>query len=256
VVRDPSSSDGQFVQSLARGLSVMLVLDSPEPRTVSDVARAAAISRAATRRLLFTLERLGYVRQSAGRFALTPQVLRLGHAYLSGLALPQVVQPHLERLVGSVGESASVAILDGNELVYVARVPVRRLMTEAISVGARFPAHATAMGRVLLADLGPGALAGHDHLVGEVEAIRRRGWALVDGELDPGLRSIAAPIHGRQAVVAAINLSARSATDTVLKMRERLLPPLLETAAAIERDLAVGAGDDRDHKVNSRATAE
>lgn len=245
-----------FVRSLERGLLVIRALSAPDPRTLSEVARDTGLSRAAARRFLLTLEDLGYVQQSAGRFSLAPQVLDLGYAFLSSLTLPEVAQPHLERLVERVHESSSVSILDGSEVVYVARVPTRRIMTVSISVGTRFPAHATSMGRVLLAGLGPDALAAvldgaelealtgvtittRARLEEALDRVRRQGWALVDQELEPGLRSIAAPIRdagGR--VVAAVNLSVQASTTPVTEMRRALLPPLLDAAAAITGDLA------------------
>src|SRR3954454_18145047 len=162
----PSSStseapgrDPVFVQSLERGLAVVRALSAPDPQTLSDIARATGLSRAAARRFLLTLERLGYVRREHGRFALTPRVLELGFAYLSSLTLPEVAQPHLARLVEAVHESSSVSVLDGTDVVYVARVPTRRIMTVTIAVGTRLPAHVTSMGRVLLAGLDPAARA-------------------------------------------------------------------------------------------------
>lgn len=247
--------DRQFVQSLERGLSVIRALSAPEPQTLSDVARATGLTRAASRRFLLTLQQLGYVHLSGTRFQLTPQVLELGYAYLSSLTLPEVAQPHLERLVEEIHESSSVSVLDGTDVVYVARVPTRRIMRVAISVGTRFPAYATSMGRVLLAGLDPDALdavlADTDlvaltpqtihktaALRAELARVREQGYALVDQELEAGLRSIAAPIHARTgAVVAAINVSAH-ATRTVEDVKTALLPPLLATAAAVERDLA------------------
>jgi IclR family pca regulon transcriptional regulator len=150
---EPPARDSGFVQSLQRGLAVIRALSAPEPQTLSDVGRSTGLSRAAARRFLLTLERLGYVAQEHGRFALTPQVLELGYAYLSSLTLPEVAQPHLAALVERVHESSSVSVLDGADVVYVARVPTRRIMTVSINVGTRFPAHATSMGRVLLAGL-------------------------------------------------------------------------------------------------------
>src|SRR5918911_2427201 len=147
--------DSAFVQSLERGLAVIRALSDPEPQTLSDVARATGLSRAAARRFLLTLERLGYVRQRDARFALTPRVLELGYAYLSSFTLPEVAQPHLERLVEQVHESSSVSVLDGADVVYVARVPTRQIMRVTINVGTRCPAYATSMGRVLLAGLDP-----------------------------------------------------------------------------------------------------
>jgi IclR family pca regulon transcriptional regulator len=254
----PPARDRQFVQSLERGLSVIRALSAPEPQTLSEVARVAGLTRAAARRFLLTLQQLGYVHSSDGRFALTPQVLELGYAYLSSLTLPEVAQPHLERLVEQVHESSSVSVLDGGDVVYVARVPTRRIMTVAISVGTRFPAHVTSMGRVLLAGLEPPALdavlaradlrpltertiTSEDRLRKELDRVRKQGWALVDQELEAGLRSIAAPIHDRAGhVVAAVNVSSHASRTSLDEIRAGLLPPLLDTARAIERDLAAG----------------
>jgi IclR family pca regulon transcriptional regulator len=258
-VSGPTERDGAFVQSLERGLLVIRALNAPEPRALSDVARATSISRAAARRFLLTLEQLGYVRQTSGRFALTPRVLELGYAYLSSLTLPEVAQPHLQRLVEQVQESSSVSVLDGDDVVYVARVPTRRIMSVTISVGTRFPAYATSMGRVLLAGLPDDevdaklaradlrkltarTITSVDDLRDEIERVRRQGYAIVDEELEAGLRSIAAPVRDAAgAVSAAVNLSAQASRTTVADMKRRLLPRLRETAAAIERDLGAGA---------------
>jgi len=253
---DAVASRGQFVQSLSRGLAVIRALNSAEPMSLSDVARASELSRASARRFVLTLEELGYVQQqSAGRFALTPRVLELGFAYLSALGLPEVAQPHMERLVGKVRESSSVSVLDGESVVYVARVPTRRIMNVVINVGTRFPAYATSMGRVLLAGLDQEVCAelldqielvplAHDtittrsELEAELERVRLAGYAIVDQELESGLRSVAAPIRDRRdRVIAAINLAVHAPRVTVAEIRETLLGPLLETAAAIERDL-------------------
>jgi IclR family pca regulon transcriptional regulator len=252
--------DGAFVQSLARGLVVIRALSSPEPQALSEVARTTGLSRAAARRFLLTLEQLGYVRQAAGRFALTPRVLELGYAFLSSLSLPEVAQPHLERLVEQVQESSSVSVLDGDDVVYVARVPTRRIMSVTISVGTRFPAYATSMGRVLLAGLPDeevdAALAradlrrltartitSHEALREQIARVRRQGYAIVDEELEAGLRSVAVPIDDAAGgVAAAVNLSVQASRTSVADLRRRLLPPLLEAAAAIERDLGASAG--------------
>lgn len=257
---ETATRDDAFVQSLERGLLVIRALSLPRSRSLSDVARDTGLSRATVRRFLLTLHHLGYVRESQGRFALTPRVLELGYAYLSSLSLPEIAEPHLERLVEQVHESSSVSVLDGSDVVYVSRVPMRRIMTVAISVGTRFPAYATSMGRVLLAGLEDGALAAilnrtelapltnrtitaREKLEQELVRVRRQGWALVDQELEPGLRSIAAPIRSaRGTVTAAINLSVPTSTTSVTGMK-RLLPTLLEAAGEIERDLAEGRGD-------------
>lgn len=251
--------DRQFVQSLERGLEVIRALSAPGAgRTLSEVARATGLTRASARRFLLTLERIGYVRSEDRRFVLTPRVLELGYAFLSSLTLPQIAQPHLRDLVQRIHESSSVSVLDGAEIVYVAREPTRRIMTVAISVGTRFPAYATSMGRVLLAGLDgadleaflraleptsltPSTITDKRRLRREIEQVRRQGWALVDQELEDGLRSVAAPLHNPEGtVVAAINVSTHASRRTPAAIRRDLLPPLLGTAAAIDRDLAAG----------------
>jgi IclR family pca regulon transcriptional regulator len=246
-----------FVQSLERGLSVVRALSEPGPGlTLADVARETGLTRAAARRFLLTLEDLGYVRAADRRFSLTPRVLELGYSFLSSLTLPEIAQPHLRELVGQVHDSSSVCVLDGTEIVYVAREPTQRIMTVAIAIGTRFPAYATSMGRVLLAGLDDDELdpffervqlkpltqetvTGEDQLRRELRRVRRQGWALVDQELEDGLRSIAAPIRDpRGEVVAAVNLSTAASRRTLESIRRELLPPLRETAARIERDLA------------------
>ncbi len=232
-------------------------LSAPGPGlTLADVARATGLTRAAARRFLLTLEDLGYVRSEDRRFRLTPRVLELGYSFLSNLTLPDVAQPHLRELVQRVGESSSVSILDGTEIVYVAREPTRRIMTVAIAVGTRFPAYATSMGRVLVAGLSDAELASYldrlrlrpltagtltdaGALRAEVLRTRRQGWALVDQELEDGLRSIAVPIRDRSgAVVAAVNLSTHASRRTLEGIRRDLLGELLDTAGRIEADLA------------------
>ena len=249
-------SDPDFVQSLARGLAVIRAFDAEHPElALSEVARRTDMPPAAARRFLRTLEALGYVRASGRIFALTPRVLELGFSYLSALSLPETMQPHLERLSRAVQESVSAAVLAGTEIVYVARVPTRRIMTVGITIGTRFPAHATSMGRVLLASLPeeavasvlaqdpPRALTGRtivdtDDLLAELGRVKEQGWALVDGELEIGLRSVAVPVHGRDgSVVAAVNVSTSATRDSLEELRDRHLPLLREAQDAIEADL-------------------
>src|SRR5271155_5109197 len=149
-----AARDSDFVHSLDRGLAVIRAFGPDRERlSLSEVARATGLTRAAARRFLLTLVKLGYVRNDGREFSLRPRVLELGYAYLSGLALPEVAAPHLEELVARLHESSSISVLDGHQIVYVARVPTKRIMTVAISVGTRFPAYATSMGRGLLAAL-------------------------------------------------------------------------------------------------------
>ena len=148
------SRNSDFVQSLERGLAVIRAFDAEHRElALSDVARATGLTRAAARRFLLTLVKLGYVNFADGRFSLRPRVLELGYAYLSSLTLPEVAQPHMEALVAKVNESSSISVLDDLEVVYVVRVPTRRIMSITLSVGTRLPAYATSMGRVLLANL-------------------------------------------------------------------------------------------------------
>lgn len=253
---DDSDGPAEVVQAFVRGLAVIRSFDAENSElTLSDVARRAGVTRAAAGRFLRTLQSLGYVRNDGRSFALTPRVLELGYSYLSALSLPEVAQPHLEALSRDVGESASAAVLDGTEIVYVARVPVRRIMSVGITVGTRFPAAVTSMGRVLLAaasiderdrilDAGPvtprtpRTLTDPAAVRQELDRVRTQGWARVDGELEPGLQSLAAPVHGRDgAVVAAINLSMASGRYPEVEVTDRLITALLAAARDIEADL-------------------
>lgn len=248
--------DSDFVQSLARGLAVICTFDKNNAElTLSEVAARTGVTRATARRFLLTLTRLGYVRTDGRLFSLTPRILELGYAYLSALSLPEVAEVHLEALVAEVGESSSVSVLDGDDVVYVARVPVSRIMTVSISVGTRFPAFATSMGRVLLAGLPDEDLDAYlnkvvlDQLttrtVGtpaalrtEISKVRAQGFSLVDQELEEGLRAVAAPIRDRAGrIVASLNISAHASRNSLESMRRNLIPPLLAAAARISADL-------------------
>ena len=256
VSADAPARDGNFVQSLDRGLAVIRAFDAQHPRlNLSEVARATGLTRAAARRFLLTLVQLGYVRVEGREFSLRPRVLELGYSYLSGLTLPELAQPHLESLVSRVDESSSVSVLDGDDVVYVARVHTKRIMTVMITVGTRFPAYATSMGRVLLAGLPDGELTEYlaraqlapltsrtvtdaATLRALLDRVRAKGYALVDQELEEGLRSAAAPVRNRAGeVVAAVNLSVGANRTSLRQFEEEFVPPLLETAAQISRDL-------------------
>lgn len=252
-----SAPSTDFVQSLARGLTVIRVFDGePAELSLAEVARRADIPRAAARRFLRTLEQLGYVRATAdARFRLTPRVLELGYGYLSSLSLPEIVQPHLDALSHRIGESVSVSVLDGSDIVYVARAAARRIMSVRITIGTRLPAFATSMGRVLLAGMPEGVVAellGSELLVAYtrrttvdvaglkrvLDTVRDRGWAMVDGELEDGLRSIAVPLRGRDgAVIAALNVSTSAARGLADEVRAELLPNLQRTAQLIDDEL-------------------
>jgi len=255
VARGRGESD--FVQSLQRGLAVIRAFDAEHPAlTLSEVARVTGLARAAARRFLLTLVDLGYVRVEEGRlFRLSPRVLELGRPYLASLTLPEIAQPHLADLVAAVRESATVAVLDGDEIVYVAHVAAKRIMSIQITIGDRDPAYATSLGRVLLAGqseawlqdywrsgrfaaITPRTIAAPERLRSELGRVRRQGFALVDQELEEGLRALAAPIHdGNGNVVAAVNVAVHTSRWSVEAIRLELLPRLLETAKAIHHDL-------------------
>lgn len=247
-----------FVQSLERGLAVIKAFDAEDRElTLSDVARKTGLTRAAARRFLHTLVALGYVRSDKRMFSLRPRVLELGYAYLSGLSLPEVAQPHLEELTAAVHESTSISVLDGGMVVYVARVAAKRIMAVGITVGTRFPAHATSMGRVLLAyapkpwlddylanvDLQPSTrrtITSRERLAEVLAQVRREDYALVDQELEEGLRSIAVPLRDpRGTVIAAMNVSTHVSRSDITTVRAELLPPLRRTVEAIEADLRI-----------------
>lgn len=244
---DPPDSE-HFVSALARGLAVIEAFgNGREALTLSEVARRADISRAAARRLLLTLVTLGYAAFDGKLFSLRPRVLALGFAYLSSVSAWDVAQPLLQELVRETGESGSAAVLDGQDIVHVIRMPsARRLMSITVKAGDRLPAHASAMGRVLLAALPPAELdawfegARLDPItartVTDPQALRRilasvraQGWAEVDGELDIGLKALAVPVTDRDGVVVgAIALSTLSAGPGPAGARRATANPLLE----------------------------
>jgi IclR family transcriptional regulator, pca regulon regulatory protein len=248
--------NSDFVQSLDRGLSVIRAFDAEHRElALSDVARATGLTRAAARRFLLTLVALGYVSFSEGRFSLRPRILELGYAYLSSLSLPEVAQPHMEELVATVNESSSISVLDDLDVVYVVRVPTRRIMSITLAVGARLPAYATSMGRVLLASLPDHELderlsridirALTSRTVGDVDAlgrilanVRKQDYAAVDQELEEGLRSLAVPIRDAGgSVLAALNVSVHASRASMLVLRREFLPSARQAVSAIESDL-------------------
>jgi IclR family pca regulon transcriptional regulator len=247
-----------FVQALERGLAVIRTFSREKPaQTLSEVAKATGLTRAAARRFLLTLEELGYVHynESDRKFSLRPTVLSLGYAYLSSLSFTDIAQPHMETLVEQVHESCSAAVLDGTEIVYVARVPTKRIMAISLALGSRLPAFATSMGRVLLADLSPAALDNYfckaelkpitPNTVCDPERLRTilaevkvQGWALLDQELEEGLRSIAAPIRDRRGcVIASLNVSTHVSRVSKEQLLQDFLPLLLQTAQRISKEL-------------------
>ncbi|MBR7833972.1 helix-turn-helix domain-containing protein [Actinospica durhamensis] len=255
-----------FVEALARGLDVLACFDENRPQmSLSEVAAAAGLARPTARRLLLTLEELGYVRADAGGFRLTPRVLRLGMAYVGSQGLWEIARPHLEDLVRQTGESSSMSQLDGSDIVYVARVSVPKIIALRVQVGTRFPALRTSQGKVLLAALGPDELAatlaepsraglppasgraaerdwGHDRagIEAELRAVRARGWALADEELAPGVRSVAVPVRdGDGRVRAAMNVTVHAAETSLERLTGEHLPKLLHTAGEVSAEWAL-----------------
>ena len=263
-----------FIEALARGLDVLRTF-RPGRRvsTLSEIAADTGLARPTVRRILLTLEALGYVRTAGRGFTLTPRVLELGMAYLNSLDLWDVARPHMERLVGQTGESTSMAQLDAGDIVYVARVAVPKIVTLAVTIGTRFPAFATSMGKVLLAALPApdldAALAAPSRsgivakwqptraeLDGVLREVRAKGWALADQDLAPGIRSIATGVrNGDGLVVAAVNVTVHAAETSVETLTGEHLPRLLHTAAAISDDWArVGAVPSSDMSNHSRVS--
>lgn len=248
--------DKDHVQSLERGLSVILAFADHGPRmTLSRTAQVTGLSRPTVRRVLLTLERLGYVRSDDRDFALTPQVLALGHAYLSSLNLTQVAQPHMERVTETTGHTCSLSVLDGDDAVFVTRVPSRQVLRHTLTTGTRLPAYATSMGRVLLAGLPDHELSTYlakapfprltahtrvtaDELASELTNARVRGWAFVDQEFEEGVRSLSTPVrdsHG--ATIASLSTSIAASELDVDEIHRHVRPVLVDAAAAISTEL-------------------
>lgn len=251
---DSEQRDGDFVQSLERGLAVISAFDRNHAQmTVSDVARRTGLTRAAARRLLLTLVALGYARTDGKQFELAPRVLELGYAYLSSFGMSDVAQVYMEQVSRELGESCSLGVLDGAEIVYVGRVSTQRIMTHALAVGTRLPAFPTAMGQVLLAALPDDdvedmldrhplvrltekTVTDREAYLRKIEDVRRLGYALVDEELETGVRSIAVAIHDRRnRVIAAMNVGAHAGRVSLDAMTRTVLPVLRRAAHDTER---------------------
>jgi IclR family transcriptional regulator, pca regulon regulatory protein len=247
--------DPDYMLSLARGLSVIRAFGGRASGTVAEIARNTGFSRAAVRRCLHTLCRLGYASQAEGHYHLTPAVLALGYAYLAGAPLTRIAQPVLERVSERLHESSSLAVLEGSEIVYVARAATRRILSISLSVGSRLPAGCTSMGRVMLAFADPdvreryvaGAtlqrhttttIVDRELLAAELQRIRAHGYAIVDQELEVGLRSLAVPVFGHDGrVVAAINVGVHVGRADRRALQRDFLPVLQEAAAEIANAL-------------------
>jgi len=249
-----------YVQSFARGLEVIRSFSAQAPRqTLSEVAAATGLTRAGARRILLTLQTLGYVESEGKVFGLTPRILDLGFAYLSSMPIWDLAEPVMQALVDQVHESSSAAVMEGDDILYVLRLHTQKIMSISLGVGSRLPAYCTSMGRVLLAGLDDEALRQRikkmkltqrtkrtvvdpAQLHKLVLQTRQQGWSLVDQELEEGLISIAAPVFDRMGrTVAALNVSGQANRTSAAVVRQTMLPPLLEAAQQISR-LVAGAG--------------
>lgn len=243
-----------YVQSFARGLSVIRSFSADSPsQSLSEVAARTGLTRAGARRILLTLEGLGYVESQGRQFRLTPKILDLGFAYLSSLPLWNLAEPVMQDLVAEVKESCSAAVLDGAELVYVLRVPTHKIVSINLGIGSRLPAYCTSMGRVLLAALPPEealkrlqttprvarthrTVTDAADLARLVAQAREKGWALVNQELEEGLVSLAVPVRDRSGrTIAAMNISGQVNRTPPDQMLERFLPRLRSAADRISQ---------------------
>jgi IclR family pca regulon transcriptional regulator len=254
------NSQSLLIQSLARGLAVIRTFDHDHQRlTISEVAQRAQLTRATARRFLLTLTDLGYASFDGKLFALTPRVLDLGYAYLSSTPLWEVAQPHMEAVVAQLHESCSISVLQDTDIVYVARVPTKRIMTVTLGLGSRLPASATSMGRVLLAYADEADRERYfstatltkftSRTVTDPARVRemlrdvaQRGWAMVDQELEEGVRSVAVPIRdAANRVIAAMNASGHASRVTIVQLKREFVPVLLQASSRITATLALRA---------------
>ena len=254
---DPTPGDS-YVQSFARGLQVIRSFSAQAPQqSLSEVAERTGLSRAGARRILLTLQALGYVQSNGRQFRLTPRILDLGFAYLSSMPIWSLAEPVLQQLAAQVQTSCAAAVLDGGDIVYVLRVPTRKLLSINLGVGSRLPACYTALGRVLLADLpdanllalldasttpaptawtAPDRASVHERIL----QVRRQGWCLVDQELEEGLLALAAPVRGADGrCLAALGVSAHTSQTSAAQMLHDMRPPLLEAARNLSELLAL-----------------
>jgi IclR family pca regulon transcriptional regulator len=249
-----------LVQGLERGLAVVRAFSQESPNlTIAQVAERTRMPRAGARRYLMTLQALGYVVQNRDRFSLTPRLLELGFSYLTTLDVATVCPPFMEQVTATLHESCSVSVLDENVVVYVARMPAKRIMSISLAVGSRLPAHATSMGKVLLSHLSPEELDRYfetatfqrftsrtivdpERLREVLVETRRQGWALANEESEVGVRSIAVPIVNREGLVrAAINASGHASRVSITQLRRVYLPVVQAAARGISQALGAPA---------------
>ena len=244
-----------YVQSLEKGLRVLMAFSKERKlMTLTDVAKVTELSRAAARRFLLTYTHLGYVKTDGKLFELTPKVLNLGYNYLASLDIKEIAKPFLINLSKTVNETCSVVTIDGPDVVILVRQQVSRIMTVSIGVGSRLPTHVTAVGRVFLAldekiqeqvlndieykQYTINTITNQDHLLEELKRVKEQGWALIDQELEAGVRAIACPIYSKDGRVKyAIHISSNTNRVSKEEMIDIFLPHLLMTAKGISEAL-------------------
>lgn len=240
--------DKDFLATFARGLEVIKSFDNNSPTmTLTELAKKNALSRASARRFLLTLQKLGYVKSDDKQFRLTAKILDLGYSYLSSLNLTEVITPFIERVAHELSESCSATVLDGTEVVYIARIPRRGLIPISLQIGARLPAYATSPGRVLLAALPQDQLKEFLNMVdfkqltsrtvtpeklpAELEKVRKQGYAIVDQELELGMRAVAVPVYDRRQQLAfAINVSSHISNVSLKQIVDTFIPVMLQAS--------------------------
>jgi IclR family pca regulon transcriptional regulator len=261
-VPSASTTDRHFVQGVERAFAVLKTFSEDRPQqTITDVAAHTGLARAVARRYLLTLSELKYVAQSGPYFSLTPRVLELGFTYLSTMSVATIGRGHMERVAETLRESCSMSVLDGRDIVYIARVSAKRLFGSNLTVGSRLPAHCTSMGKIFLAHMTPEDLraffaagplrrmtdrtiCSEPRLREAITEVRTRGWALNDGESEDGIRSVSAPIFNRSGQVqTAINVAGLASRVSLKELRGKHLPVLLRAADEISR--TIGADERR-----------
>ena len=245
------AEDPDFITAFARGLVIFQVLsNSKRPQSISDIAKITGFPRATVRRGLYTLVRLGYVSQNDREYTLTSKILTLSHSFISSQSLPNAAQPILENITKEVDEASSMAVLAQSNIVYIARSSenTQRIMSNTLAIGSQLPACCTSMGRVLLAAepkerqiellaqhqlkiYTPNTIHTEEDLLAELEKIKEQGYAIIDQELEIGLRSIAVPVYDKSgAIIAAINISTHAMRNSVEDMINKFLPVLQRSA--------------------------
>lgn len=247
----------EFVTALERGLNVLTTFGrAPRRMTLSQVAEAANLSRGTARRFLLTLQSLNFVSSDGKLFWLTPKVLQFSNAYLATFGITEVGRSVIRGLTEKMDESSSMAVLDGQEVVYVARIETRRIFSSGLEVGSRLPAYCSSLGRVLLAGLtddeldrrltgrvfepqSPRSIVDPAKIRQKVIEVRRQQYAIIDGEVEVGVRSIAVPIHDRTGhTIAALNIGTSAARASLDHMRKVFLPALRDAAREIEKTMS------------------